>query len=240
MAPRVFQAPEGPAVGPGRCVCRWAAARWAGLLYVPMGGGPPARRPRREPSARRVASKPGQAPPPPTGTAARPHHRPRAPQPGPSSSSGALHTSGAWSLIGASSRSPARPRAPAAEPTPNFACNSVVTLKPTAPLLTTFGRFERVSRSQRRCRFHSAAHIRSQRCHRFHSDGLRCPRTRHNSPSTARIHPRTRQNSPSTLKTAKNERCLASRANFFTEVPPKGQRWANFVSAQAGTDLLGP
>ena len=145
-----------------------------------------------------------------------------------------------WSLIGASSRSPARPRAPAAEPTPNFACNSVVTLKPTAPLLTTFGRFERVSRSQRRCRFHSAAHIRSQRCHRFHSDSLRCPRTRHNSPSTARIHPRTRQNSPSTLKTAKNERCLASRANFFTEVPPKGQRWANFVSAQAGTDLLGP
>ena len=72
MAPLVFQAPEGPAVGPGRCVCRWAAARWAGLLYVPMGGGPPARRPRREPSARRVASKPGQAPPPPTGTAARP------------------------------------------------------------------------------------------------------------------------------------------------------------------------
>ena len=130
----------------------------------------------------------------PTGTAARPHHRPRAPQPGPSSSSGALHTSGAWSLIGASSRSPARPRAPAAEPTPNFACNSVVTLKPTAPLLTTFGRFERVSRSQRRCRFHSAAHIRSQRCHRFHSDSLRCPRTRQNSPSTARIHPRTRQN----------------------------------------------
>ena len=171
---------------------------------------------------------------------ARPHHRPRAPQPGPSSSSGALHTSGAWSLIGASSRSPARPRAPAAEPTPNFACNSVVTLKPTAPLLTTFGRFERVSRSQRRCRFHSAAHTPSQRCHRFHSDSLRCPRTQQNSPSTARIHPRTRQNSPSTLKTAKNERFLASRANFFTEVPLKEQRWANFVSAQAGTDLLGP
>ena len=164
---------------------------------------------------------------------------PRSP-PVPSGPSGALHTSGAWSLIGASSRSPARPRAPAAEPTPNFACNSVVTLKPTAPLLTTFGRFERVSRSQRRCRFHSAAHTPSQRCHRFHSDSLRCPRTRHSSPSTARIHPRTRHNSPSTLKTAKNERCLASRANFFTEVPPKGQRWANFFSAQAGTDSLGP
>ena len=45
---------------------------WAGLLGVPVGGGPPASRPRREPSARRVVSKPGQAPPPPTGTAARP------------------------------------------------------------------------------------------------------------------------------------------------------------------------
>ena len=202
--------------GPGCFTCPWAAAR---------------------PLAVRAASlRLGASPRSP----ARPRHRPRAPQPGPSSSSGALHTSGAWSLIGASSRSPARPRAPAAEPTPNFACNSVVTLKPTAPLLTTFGRFERVSRSQRRCRFHSAAHIRSQRCHRFHSDSLRCPRTRHSSPSTARIHPRTQQNSPSTLKTAKNERFLASRANFFTEVPLKEQRWANFVSAQAGTDSLGP
>ena len=38
--------------------------------------------------ARRVVSKPGQAPPPPTGTAARPSYP-----------SGALHTSGAWSLM---------------------------------------------------------------------------------------------------------------------------------------------
>ena len=50
-----------------------------------MGGGPPASRPRREPSARRVVSKPGQAPPPPTGTAAWP-----------SGPSGALHTGGTW------------------------------------------------------------------------------------------------------------------------------------------------
>ena len=55
----------------------------SGLLYVPVGGGPPARRPRREPAARRVVSKPGQALPPPTGTAARP-----------TNSSGILHTSG--------------------------------------------------------------------------------------------------------------------------------------------------
>ena len=65
-------------------------------LCVPAGGGPPASRPRREPLARRVASKPGQAPPPPTGTAADP--------------SGALHTSGAWSLTcGLARRLEARP-----------------------------------------------------------------------------------------------------------------------------------
>ena len=69
VAPRVFRAPEGP------------AAREAGRPHF----------------VRRRASKPGQAPPPPTGTAARP-----------SGPSGALHTSGAccagvW--LGASSRS---------------------------------------------------------------------------------------------------------------------------------------
>ena len=50
------------------------------LISDRRGACPPARRPRREPSARRVVSKPGQALPPPTGTAAL--------------SSGALHTGG--------------------------------------------------------------------------------------------------------------------------------------------------
>ena len=59
MAPLVFRAP-----------C--CLARWAGLLDAPVGGGPPASRPRCEPSARRVDSLSGQAPPPPMGTAARP------------------------------------------------------------------------------------------------------------------------------------------------------------------------
>ena len=54
MAPLVFQAPEGPA----------------------------AREARRPHFVRRRASKPGQAPPPPTGAAARP--------------SGALHTGGTF------------------------------------------------------------------------------------------------------------------------------------------------
>ena len=69
-------------VGPGRCVCRWAAARPRAVRAASF--------------ARRVASKPGQAPPPPTGTAADP--------------SGALRTSGAGSLTCASAlRLEARP-----------------------------------------------------------------------------------------------------------------------------------
>ena len=69
---------------------------WAWPLCVPVGGGPHASRPRCEPSARRVASNPGQAPPPPTGTAADPF--------------GALHTSGAGALMyGSVRRLEARP-----------------------------------------------------------------------------------------------------------------------------------
>ena len=61
-------------VGPGCLVCPWAAARPRAV--------------RAASCARRVVSKPGQAPPPPTGTAAWP-----------SGPSGALHTGGAWSLM---------------------------------------------------------------------------------------------------------------------------------------------
>ena len=48
----------GRVVGPGRCVCRWAAARPRAVCAASF--------------ARRVAAKPGQAPPPTTGTAAWP------------------------------------------------------------------------------------------------------------------------------------------------------------------------
>ena len=73
-APPVVIGPRLPArwyVGPGCLVCPWAAARPRAVRAASF--------------ARRVVSKPGQAPPPPTGTAADP--------------SGALHTSGAWSLM---------------------------------------------------------------------------------------------------------------------------------------------
>ena len=66
-------------VRPGCLVCPWAAARPRAVRAASF--------------ARRVVSKPGQAPPPPTGTAARP-----------SSPSGALHTSGAGSLFGSTAR----------------------------------------------------------------------------------------------------------------------------------------
>ena len=65
--------------GPGRCVCRWAAARPRAVRAASF--------------ARRVGSKPGQAPPPPTGTAAWP-----------SGPSGALHTGGSALLMCGSTR----------------------------------------------------------------------------------------------------------------------------------------
>ena len=105
--------------GPGRCVCRWAAARPRAVRAASF--------------ARRVVSKPGQAPPPPTGTAAGPSGAlhtggvclvrrlgaGQAPPPpagaaaSPSGPSGALHTGSAWCAdcwLGTSARCPARPR----------------------------------------------------------------------------------------------------------------------------------
>ena len=103
--------------GPGRCVCQWAAARPRAVRAASF--------------ARRVVSKPGQAPPPPTGTVAGP--------------SGALHTSGVGSLMcGLARRLEARPGPVAtaqvsrpdltcriAETAPNFARNSPATVSNT-------------------------------------------------------------------------------------------------------------
>ena len=78
-------------MGLGCLACPWAAARPRAVHAASF--------------ARRVGSKPGQAPPPPTGTAAWPS--------GPSGPSGALHTGDAWRAevwLGAVPRSPARPR----------------------------------------------------------------------------------------------------------------------------------
>ena len=69
VAPRVLGAPHVLSCGPGCSVCPWAAARPRAVRAASF--------------ARRVVSKPGQAPPPPTGTAAWP-----------SGPSGALHAGG--------------------------------------------------------------------------------------------------------------------------------------------------
>ena len=58
VAPLMFWAPSGPAAWPGCLVCPWTAARPRAVRAASF--------------ARRVVSKPGQAPPPPTGTAAWP------------------------------------------------------------------------------------------------------------------------------------------------------------------------
>ena len=108
--------------GPGRCVCRWAAARplvWCccvAPLVFRAPEAPAAREARRPHFVRRRASKPARAlrslrrPPhqwrlvadvwlgASSRSLARPSRRPRAPQPGPGPS-GALHTGGAWSLM---------------------------------------------------------------------------------------------------------------------------------------------
>ena len=62
-------APHVLSCGPGCWLCPWAAARPRAV--------------RAASCARRVGSKPGQALPPPTGTAAGPRHHPPVPQPGP-------------------------------------------------------------------------------------------------------------------------------------------------------------
>ena len=105
-----------PAGGPGRCVCRWVAARPLAVRAASF--------------ARRVGSKPGQAPPPPTGTAAGP--------------SGALHTGGAWLLMCYGVRCfEARPGpAPRRVPYPQFrmqfpdTCSSSLSEKPGISTIT--------------------------------------------------------------------------------------------------------
>ena len=115
------RAPEGTSVGPGCFVRPWAAAR-------------PRDRHSRACGSEWSISKPGQAPPPPTGTAAWPR-RPRG-----GLQSGGAHClcvvgqapppptgTAAWpTTIPQHSRPALTPLIPA--PTPNFACNSPATI----------------------------------------------------------------------------------------------------------------
>ena len=78
VAPRVFRGPRVLSCGPGCCMCRWAAARpravraasFARRVVSKPGQAPQASR--RPPIGRGACLLPGQALPPPTGAAARP------------------------------------------------------------------------------------------------------------------------------------------------------------------------
>ena len=85
-APLLFRAPEGCLAGPGCLMHPWAAARplavraasFARRVVSKPGQAPQASR--RPPIGRGACVLPGQAPPPPTGTAAKPRRRGLAPQ----------------------------------------------------------------------------------------------------------------------------------------------------------------
>ena len=149
LASLVFRAPHVLSRGPGCSMCPWAAAR-------------PRDRHTRAFGSEWSISRPALALPPPTGTAAGPCHRPRAPQPGPATAHryrgrplrSLRHpphrrrvVADVW--LGASARSPARPRhrprapqpGPPDTPAPSTAdcCRSPVGpathVKPSSPLL---------------------------------------------------------------------------------------------------------
>ena len=142
----------GPAVGPGCSVCPWAAARWAGLLSVPVGGGPPASRPRRElRSARRLEARPGPATAHGHGSLALRTLR-RPPR--------------QWCLAAdvwfdASTRCPARPhrRPPVrsmtrVKPSSPLLARALSPVKPSAPSRARYTYVRRYFGAQRRRRFH--------------------------------------------------------------------------------------
>ena len=151
LLPLVFWAPHVLSPGPGCFVCPWAAARPLAVRAASF--------------ARRVVSKPGQAPPPPTGTAARPCRHPRAPwlcppvPPVPSTPVAQpefaieLVACGAAGVPGAFG--PGRPRlATHVKPSsPLLAC-ALPPVKPTTPLQARYPRFRRNFGEQRRHGFH--------------------------------------------------------------------------------------
>ena len=222
VVPRVFRAPEG-------------LTRRAGLLCVPVGGGPPARRPRRElRSARRLEARPGPAGPAAASNRAglvvsvlsvSLRHRPRAPQP-------ALRcpphrrrlVADVWLSASARSRtrtchSPRTSEISRVKPSSPLLARVRVGLKPASPLRVRNGRFGCVYRLQRCCRFHVGPYQRLQRCHWFHS--------RHVAVSCAR------KSSPCVLRKAHDRRFMAYWASYFAKMPLEGLRWANVVAPLA-------
>ena len=220
------------------CCCEAVnAGGWAGvfhrsgLLCVPVGGGPPASRPRRElRSARRLEARPGPA------TA----HGHRSQAPGPS---GALHTSGAGSLFGSSTRrlearpgpywdpvprpQPSRPALTShiSEPTRNFARNSPTSLSNSEIRSLELQRFPTLLKLlliELRATFPVTSPRHSPvPPTKPHKREKTRPAPLHQHPHAkkfallASISVHTRNSSPSTAQTAQNQPIFASRANFF-------------------------
>ena len=206
---------------------------------------PPASRPRREPSARRVASKPGQAPPPPTGTAAWP--------------SDTLHTCGASCTCGSVRRlvvhpSPAgpatasnrallsavngptrprhHPRAPHTGPTRPVVTSKRAPARQDAPSLPQRGQHRdktlpaQLARSQNGTKL--SLHTQNgPKCAFFGEQGEFCHASTANRPRRANFVTRAPPNRP-------------HRANFVTENAPQRQCRTTSVSPSAARQHVTP
>ena len=222
VAPRVFRAPSDPAVGPGYLACPWAAARLRAVRAASF--------------ARRVVSKPGQAPPPPTGTAARP-----------SGPSGALHTSVALRVVLRSGQ--ASPPGPVdqvgrlSETVIAFACwylcgseTCIAFAGAKWAYLVHFSGAVVMSVSAVPCWGRAVVLLVSTSpCCRalgamfFSLLGLVCASAKKFALRGAN-NVETQKSSPSAGKMTTNWRFMACWASFFAEMPLEGRCWANFVA----------
>ena len=217
--------------GPGCFVCPWAVARPRAVRAASF--------------ARRVVSKPGQAPPPPTGTAARPCRHPRAPLPGPAADHG--HCSQA-------------PLPPTGTPVPSGpsgalysrllsltggAGNSRETVNTFAGVCSVSGETDDTIANQ--IHLFSAQFWRAKAswvswrrteapamgltvssCGAVSSMGATKFAQRRLSMAIARDY------SPSTGKVVQNERFMACWASFFAEMARMASRWANYFASVGG------
>ena len=231
VAPRVFRAPSGPAVGPGYLACPWAAARPRAVRAASF--------------ARRVVSKPGQAPPPPTGTAARP-----------SGPSGALHTSVALRVVLRSGQ--ASPPGPVdqvgrlSETVIAFACwylcgseTCIAFAGAKWAYLVHFSGAVVMSVSAVPCWGRAVVLLVSTSpCCRalgamfFSLLGLVCASAKKFALRGAN-NVETQKSSPSAGKMTTNWRFMARWASFFAEMPLEGRCWANFVADRQSWDPTG-
>ena len=230
-------------VGPGCFVCPWAAARPRAVRAASF--------------ARRIVSKPGQAPPPPTGTAARPQRvvqtvREIPPPPTgtaarPTNPSGALHTGGAfgavWCRPGPATH---RHRAQASRPAPHPSFLSPQPISHAIPprLFQTF------NLDRWNCNvFRLCWNFSQSNCMRLFGGRLQTPprapqpgphpRLGHTSAKKlallASISVHTRKSSPSTATTAQNQPIFTRRANFFAVWPEIDSCWASFFALMGAT-----